>query len=250
MKFLAIIPARYASTRFPGKPLVDINGQTMIERVYERVSSHFKYCCVATDDDQIFSVVNSFGGCAVMTSVEHRSGTDRCAEALMKMEQEHSITFDVVVNIQGDEPFVCEEHLTKIESCFDSSSTEIATLVKRFTPSEDIFDPNIPKVVISRDWNALFFSRSVIPHYRGLDCGNWQANHTYWKHIGMYAYRSDVLRDITKLPQGALEIVESLEQLRWLECGYSIKVAETVTETQAIDTPEDLLKVLDLLNNC
>ena len=249
MKFLAVIPARYASTRFPGKPLVDINGQSMIQRVYERVNSHFKYCCVATDDDKIFSAVTAFGGCVVMTSVDHRSGTDRCAEALMKMEQDCEITFDVVVNIQGDEPFVSEEHLSKIESCFDAPDTQIATLVKRFTETEDIFDPNVPKVAISKESNALFFSRSVIPYYRGLDSGQWQNNHIYWKHIGMYAYKSSVLRDITKLPQGELEIVESLEQLRWLENGYTIKVVETVTETQAIDTPEDLLKVLSLLNS-
>lgn len=247
MNFLAIIPARYASTRFPGKPLVDINGKIMIQRVYERVSSYFEYCCVATDDDRIFSAVESFGGCAVMTSAEHQSGTDRCAEALAKMEQEYDMRFDVVVNIQGDEPFVSEEHLSKIESCFDSGETQIATLVKRFVNSEDIFNLNTPKVVISKNSTALYFSRSVIPHYRGLDPEKWQENHTYWKHIGMYAYRSDVLREITKLPQGELEAVESLEQLRWLEYGYQIKVAETVTETQAIDTPEDLLKVLELL---
>ena len=247
MKFLAVIPARYASTRFPGKPLVDINGQTMIQRVYERVNTHFEFCCVATDDDRIFSAVKAFGGRVVMTSVDHRSGTDRCAEALIKMEQDCEMRFDVVVNIQGDEPFVSEEHLTKIESCFESDATQIATLVKRFTETEDIFDPNVPKVVISRDSNALFFSRSVIPYFRGLDRENWQSNHTYWKHIGMYAYKSDILREITKLPQGELELVESLEQLRWLESGYTIKVMETITETQAIDTPEDLLKVLDLL---
>ena len=247
MKFLAIIPARYASTRFPGKPLVDINGQTMIQRVYERVRSHFEHCCVATDDEKILSAVRSFGGCVVMTSSEHKSGTDRCAEALLKMEHDFSTTFDVVVNIQGDEPFVSEEHLSKIEGCFDGSDTQIATLVKRFTSSEDIFDPNIPKVVISKDSHALYFSRSVIPYYRGLDAEIWQSNHTYWKHIGMYAYRSEVLREITKLPQGSLEVIESLEQLRWLEHGYTIRVEETITETQAIDTPEDLVKVLNLL---
>lgn len=243
MKFLAIIPARYASTRFPGKPLADIGGKPMIQHVYERVSAYFSHCVVATDDERIRAAVRDFGGNAVMTSPDHRSGTDRCAEALVEMQKITGEIFDVVVNIQGDEPFVSEEHLMKIRSAFGDSRTQIATLVKKFGADEDIFNPNSPKVVVSEDGFALYFSRSVIPYIRGAEQSEWQADHVFYKHIGLYAYRADVLGRITALPQGRLEKAESLEQLRWLENGYSVKVEETESEAVAVDTPEDLERV-------
>lgn len=219
----------------------------MIERVYNRVCQIFEYCYVATDDRRIEEAVRGFGGRVVMTSDRHRSGTDRCGEALEKIEAETSVAFDVVINVQGDEPFVSEEHLTKIKESFSLPDTQIATLVKAFTPSEDIFNPNSPKVVVSAKGFALYFSRSAIPFLRGQEQAQWQKQFKYYKHIGMYAYRSEILREIVRLPAGVLEQAESLEQLRWLENGYTIRVSETTTETVAIDTPEDLQRVLELL---
>lgn len=247
MKFVAIIPARYSSSRFPGKPLADIKGKTMIRRVYERTSMVFEHCWVATDDARIENEVRSFGGNVAMTSSDHKSGTDRCAEALGIAEKQSGISFDVVVNVQGDEPFISTEQLTTVKSLFDDPATQIATLVKPFSESEDIFNPNSPKVVISNSGNALYFSRSVIPHLRGVQTSEWQRTHTYYKHIGLYAYRSEVLARITRLPQSVLEKAESLEQLRWIENGYDIKVGITNSESVAIDTPEDLQRVLDML---
>lgn len=240
MKFLALIPARYASTRFPGKPLADINGKPMIRHVYERVSEIFDDCYVATDDSRIEQAVKAFGGSVVMTSEHHKSGTDRCLEALEKVEVETGVKFDVVINIQGDEPFVAATHLHRIAGCFRDKATDIATLVKPFSADEDIFDPNKPKVVLTRDSYAIYFSRSAIPYLRGAAHENWQKEHIYFKHIGLYAYRTAALREITALPQSPLEIAESLEQLRWLENGYKIKVSITETESHSIDTPEDL----------
>lgn len=247
MKFVAIIPARYSSSRFPGKPLADIKGKTMIRRVYERTSMVFEHCWVATDDARIENEVRSFGCNVAMTSSDHKSGTDRCAEALGIAEKQSGISFDVVVNVQGDEPFISTEQLATVKSLFDDPATQIATLVKPFSESEDIFNPNSPKVVISNSGNALYFSRSVIPHLRGVQTSEWQRTHTYYKHIGLYAYRSEVLARITRLPQSVLEKAESLEQLRWIENGYDIKVGITNSESVAIDTPEDLQRVLDML---
>lgn len=248
MKFLAIIPARYASTRFPGKPLVDIKGKPMIRHVYEKTSTVFDYCYVATDDKRIESAVEGFGGRVIMTSTEHRSGTDRCREALDKIEAQTGEKFDVVVNIQGDEPFVSPEQLSLIKECFEAPLTDIATLVKPFSAGENIADPNTPKVVLTVDDYALYFSRSVIPYLRGeSNAAAWAANHRYLKHIGLYGYRSEVLRKITALPQGELEKCESLEQLRWLENGFRIKVARTASESISIDTPEDLKRALKVL---
>lgn len=250
MKVIAIIPARYASTRFPGKPLADIGGVPMIERVYGRVAQHYQYMCVATDDERIAEAVRSFDGQVVMTSTEHRSGTDRCAEALEKIEAQLGVKFDVVVNVQGDEPFVAREHLEKICEPFAEGDVQIATLVKPFEQGEDIFNPNTPKVVFSTQGRALYFSRSVIPYRRGSEPDKWSSEGTYYKHIGIYGYRADVLRELTKLPIGTLESAESLEQLRWLENGYTIAVAQTTAETIAVDTPEDLERVnRELLNN-
>ncbi len=240
MKFLALIPSRYASTRFPGKPLVDLMGKPMIQHVYERVHTVFEACYVATDDSRIERTVLSFGGRVVMTSSEHPSGTDRCREALVKVEQETGEKFDVVVNIQGDEPFVSREQLELIQQCFADSGTDIATLVRPFGPQEDMFNPNAPKVVVSTQGYALYFSRSVIPYQRGVEPSLWGEKFKYLKHIGMYAYRTDVLHRISNLPRGVLEQCESLEQLRWLENGFKIKVAETLSEGLSIDTPQDL----------
>lgn len=249
MKFLALIPARYASTRFPGKPLADLGGKPMIRRVYEKVADVFEYTYVATDDVRIEQTVQGFGGRVVMTSADHRSGTDRCCEALDRVEALTGISFDGVVNVQGDEPFIAREQLEKIRTCFDDPSTDIATLVKPFAPGEDVTQPNSPKVVLSVDGYALYFSRSVIPYLRGVDPAEWSSRHTYWKHIGLYAYRSEVLRRITRLAPGTLERCESLEQLRWLENGYRIKVAETHAEGIAIDTPEDLQRAVEYLRS-
>lgn len=247
MKFLALIPARYASTRFPGKPLADLDGKPMIRRVYEKVSEVFAEVYVATDDERIERAVQDFGGRVVMTSAEHRSGTDRCREALDRVEALTGGAFDVVVNVQGDEPFIAREQLEKVAACFTDPSTDIATLVKPFGPGEDIANPNSPKVALSAEGYALYFSRSVIPYLRGCDRGEWAQRHTYLKHIGLYGYRSGVLRRITRLAPGVLEQCESLEQLRWLENGYRIKVAETASEGIAIDTPDDLQVALAFL---
>ncbi len=241
---IAIIPARYASTRFEGKPLVDIFGKTMIERVYNKAVKRFKYVVVATDDVRIEQNVLSFGGRVVMTSTTHKSGTDRCNEALTHAEKLFDVKFDVVINIQGDEPFVDTTQLDSLIGCFDDVQCDIATLVKPFSKDEDIFNENSPKVVLSKKGYAIYFSRSVIPFVRGEAKEMWQQNHTYYKHIGLYGYRSTVLREITALEVGELEGCESLEQLRWIENGYTIKSAITLVESYAIDTPEDLKTVL------
>ncbi|MFI3321348.1 MAG: 3-deoxy-manno-octulosonate cytidylyltransferase [Rikenellaceae bacterium] len=248
-KFIAIIPARYASTRFEGKPLVDIFGQTMIERVYRRSLQSFNYVVVATDDMRIYDCIKGFGGEVVMTSADHKSGTDRCAEALKMSEELFDEQFDVVVNVQGDEPFVASEQLESLKECFSDSRCDIATLVKPFSKGEDIFNPNSPKVVLSTDGFAIYFSRSPIPFLRGKEKSEWMTNHTYFKHLGLYGYRKEVLFAVTSLDQGVLEKAESLEQLRWLENGYKIKCGVTYSESYAIDTPEDLEKVLAVMNN-
>lgn len=241
MKFIAIIPARYASTRFPGKPLAVLGGKMVIERVYEQVSGVLDDVVVATDDERIRRAVESFGGKAVMTSPDHRSGTDRCYEAYCK----HGGEYDVVINVQGDEPFIRASQIETVMRCFDNSRTDIATLVKPFSPDSPLSaleNPNLPKVVVDRDMHALYFSRSVIPYLRGVERSEWLRKHTFYKHIGMYAFRSDVLREVTSLPQSSLELAESLEQLRWLENGYRIGVGISDVETIGIDTPEDLAR--------
>lgn len=248
MKYVAIIPARYASTRFPGKPLADIAGKPMIQHVYERAHRIFEYCCVATDDKRIADAVIGFGGVAVMTSDAHRSGTDRCAEALDLFEKEAGVKFDVVINVQGDEPFITDEHLEGIKTAFTDTNAAIATLACPFGPEGDIFSPNSPKVTLSYEGLALYFSRSVIPYVRGAEVIDWPHKHPFLKHIGIYGYRAQVLREITKLPQGVLEKAESLEQLRWLEYGYKIKVGIVSQETIGIDTPEDLQRLLAKIN--
>ncbi|NLI35714.1 MAG: 3-deoxy-manno-octulosonate cytidylyltransferase [Bacteroidales bacterium] len=246
MNFLGIIPARYASTRFPGKPLAVLGGKTIIERVYSRVNDILDDTCVATDDERIYQAVAAFGGKVVMTSVNHKSGTDRCYEAYTKIGN----GCDVVINIQGDEHFIQSEQLETVKHCFDDPETQIATLVKPFnadSPFELLENVNSPKVVVDHNMNAMYFSRSIIPYQRNADRQTWLQNHIYYKHIGLYAYRNEVLREITQLPMSSLEKAESLEQLRWLQDGYRIKVGITNIETIGIDTPEDLQRAEDFL---
>jgi len=243
MKFIAIIPARYASTRFPGKPLAVLGGKPVVQRVCERVAGVCDEAVVATDDRRIYDAVTAFGGRAVMTSPDHRSGTDRCREAYETVCREQGRTYDVVVNVQGDEPFIHASQLETVKRCFDNPATDIATLVKPFAPEDGLAaleNPNSPKVVLDAQSQAVYFSRSVIPYLRGVPREEWLLRHTYYKHIGLYAYRAEVLRAITELPQSSLERAESLEQLRWIENGYRIGVGMTDVETVGIDTPEDL----------
>ena len=248
MKFIGIIPARFASTRFPGKPLADMDGKNMIQRVYEQVSGVLDTVYVATDDNRIKEAVHAFGGHVVMTSPDHKSGTDRCMEAYQKV----GAGCDVVINIQGDEPFIHSSQIESLMKCFtDNKDTQIATLVKPFSLDDDfesaLFNPNSPKVVLNAKHEAIYFSRSVIPYYRNAPCQKWLKRHTYYKHIGLYAYRADVLKQITALPQSSLELAESLEQLRWIENGYRIHVAISDVETIGIDTPEDLERAVKFL---
>ncbi len=246
MKFIAIIPARYASTRFPGKPLADMGGKPMIQRVYEQVKRAVHDVWVATDDSRIFETVQSFGGKAVMTSTEHRSGTDRIQEAYSKIGED----FDVVINVQGDEPFIRPEQIESLKECFDSKDVELATLVKPFKKEDGfdiLFNPNSPKVVINKKNEAIYFSRSIVPYIRDSHHTEWLDKHIFYKHIGMYAYRVDVLKEITQLPQSSLEKAESLEQLRWIENDYRIRVGYTDVETIGIDTPEDMERAIKLL---
>lgn len=246
MKFIGIIPARYASTRFPGKPLALLGGVPIIERVYKQVDGLLDKVVVATDDSRIYDVVKGFGGNVVMTSSNHKSGTDRVKEAYDINSEE----YDVVVNIQGDEPFIQAAQIKLLCECFNDDTVDIATLVKPFTV-KDGFDalsnPNSPKVVVDKEMHALYFSRSIIPYLRGVEKEDWLSKHTYYKHIGLYAYRSDVLAKITSMPQSALEVAESLEQLRWLENGMTIKVGITNLETIGIDTPDDLRRAEEYL---
>ena len=241
LTFIAIIPARYASTRFPAKPLAMLGGKPVIQRVYEQVAGVLDDAVVATDDERIYEAVQAFGGKAEMTSTAHRSGTDRCREAYDKQGRE----YDVVVNVQGDEPFIRAEQLEALKRCFENPATDIATLVKPFSESDGLAaleNPNSPKVVLDGESQALYFSRSVIPYLRNVPRGEWLTKHTFYKHIGIYAFRSEVLRKVTSLPQSPLEAAESLEQLRWLENGFRIGVGITDAETVGIDTPEDLTR--------
>lgn len=247
MKVLGIIPARYASTRFPGKPLAIIHGKTMIQRVYEQVkkSSAVSEAVVATDDHRIEEQVLSFGGKVVMTSDTHRTGTDRCLEAAKKIMQQSGIDYDVTINIQGDEPFIDPSQIDKVASCFLKPEVQIATLVKKLFMQDELFNPNIIKVVVDKNNRALYFSRSPIPYLRGKEPSEWLNNHNYYKHIGIYAYRSEVHVRIALLAPSPLEIAESLEQLRWLQNGYSIHVEYTEHESISVDTPEDLSKLIN-----
>lgn len=243
MKFIGIIPARYASTRFPGKPLALLGGKPVIQHVYEKVAAVLEAAYVATDDERIYDVVKSFGGQVVMTRTDHKSGTDRIEEAIEKIGGE----WDVVVNIQGDEPFVSKSQLDTICHCFDDPTTQIATLGKPFESMEAVQNPNSPKIVVDNMGFAMYFSRSVIPYVRGKEKSSWLTHYPFLKHLGIYAYRKDVLRQVTQLPQSSLEIAESLEQLRWLQNGFKIKVGTTDVETVGIDTPQDLERAEEFL---
>jgi len=236
MKYIAVIPARYASTRFPGKPLAVLGGKTVIQRVYEQVSSVLSEVYVATDDERIREAVAGFGGQAVMTRSDHKSGTDRIQEAVEKIATDA----DIVINVQGDEPFIQPAQVETLMHLFDAPETQIGTLGKRFESMEAVENPNSPKIVTDARGFALYFSRSVIPFVRGKESREWFGEYPFLKHLGIYAYRREVLAAVTRLPQSPLEKAESLEQLRWLENGYRIRVGLTDVETVGIDTPEDL----------
>ena len=244
MTFTAIIPARYASTRFPGKPLAVLGGKTVIQRVYEQVKSVLSEVYVATDDERIFSSVEAFGGKAVMTRSDHQSGTDRIQEAVEKTDTKA----DVIINVQGDEPFIQPSQIQTLMQLFDDPSTQIGTLGKPFESIEAVENPNSPKIVTDIKGFALYFSRSVIPYIRGKEHQEWLGAYPFMKHLGVYAYRKEVLAEVTKLPQSSLEKAESLEQLRWLQNGYRIRVGLTDVETVGIDTPEDLQRAEAFLN--
>ena len=243
MRSIGIIPARYASTRFPAKPLVEIKGKSMIQRVYEQAkkSTALDHVVVVTDDQRIFDVVKTFNGEVVMTSENHQSGTDRCLDAALQME----IEFDVVVNIQGDEPFISPSQIDLILSCFTQENTEIATLVKLIEDAKTLWDPNKPKVVLDDDDFAILFSRQCIPYLLGVEKENWNEVFNFYKHIGMYAYRFETLKEICNLKPSRLEKAENLEQLRWIESGYRIKTAITEEEAFSIDTPDDLEELIN-----
>ncbi len=243
MKFIGIIPARYASSRFPGKPLAMLGGKMVIERVVEQVSSILDNVYVATDDQRIYDAVTGFGGRAIMTRTDHQSGTDRIREAYEKIGE----NFDVIINIQGDEPFIQQSQIKTVMECFNDENTQIATLGKPFETMEAVQNPNSPKIVIDNNGYAMYFSRSEIPFVRNTDKKEWINKYPFMKHIGLYAYRSNVLKEITELPQSSLELAESLEQLRWLQNGYKIKVGTTDVETVGIDTPDDLKRAEEYL---
>ena len=243
MKFMAIIPARYASTRYPGKPLAILGGKTVIQRVYEQVKSVLDDVYVATDDDRIYSTVTDFGGKAVMTRADHKSGTDRIEEAAEKI----GLDADVIINVQGDEPFIQPSQIKTLMQLFDAPETQIGTLGKPFESIDAVENPNSPKIVTDNRGFALYFSRSTIPFIRGKERDRWFGEYPFLKHLGVYAYRRKVLAEVTKLPMSSLEKAESLEQLRWLQNGYRIRVGLTDIETVGIDTPEDLTRAEEFL---
>lgn len=260
---IGIIPARYASTRFPGKPLIDIQGKSMIQRVYEQASQAkcLSDVIVATDDERILDHVQSFGGKAVMTHPDHPSGTDRCWEAycLGVRSQEPGVSGTVshsplltlhsyIINIQGDEPFVAPEQIDELGAVLDGS-VELASQMIPVSDHEVLFDIGEAKVIVNQDFEAIYFSRQVLPFLKGVDPKEWHKHHTYYRQVGMYAYRSDILEKITQLPVSDLEKAESLEQLRWLQHGYKIKMGLTSYESHCIDTPEDVEKVLQMMNS-
>lgn len=242
MKIIGIVPARFGSTRFPGKPLVDINGKSMIQRVYEqcRKASRLSRLVVATDDERILTHVKEFGGDAVITSPQHNSGTDRCAEVIEKMNSEN---WDAVINIQGDEPYIQPEQIDLLCSSFESKETNLATLVKKITSIDELFNHNNVKVILNKRGEAVYFSRSPIPYNRNFPEQEWLKYSTYYKHIGIYGYRSQTLLEVSRLAKTNLEVTESLEQLRWIENGYVVHAEITSFESISIDTPDDLLKI-------
>ncbi|CAM4078677.1 3-deoxy-manno-octulosonate cytidylyltransferase (CMP-KDO synthetase) [Pedobacter westerhofensis] len=246
MATLGIIPARYASTRFPGKPLIDIAGKSMIQRVYEQAcsSASLDKVVIATDDERIITEVKRFGGEYALTRSDHQSGTDRCAEVAEKFTG-----FEVIINIQGDEPYIDPVQIDLLSSCFTDPEVKLATLVKCIRDQEELFNQNIPKVVLNHRQQAIYFSRHTIPFLRNIDQENWLKTHQFYKHIGIYGYTADTLLQITRLKPSSLELAESLEQLRWIENGYEIQTRVTDMESIAVDTPEDLEKIMKMKGN-
>jgi len=246
MRSIGIIPARFDSSRFPGKPLADIKGKTMIQRVYEQAkkASNLHEVLVATDDQRIYDSVEKFGGQVVMTDKSHQSGTDRCFEALTAIDEK----YDIVVNIQGDEPYISPEQIQLILSCFHQENTEIATLVKLIDDEKDLWNPNKPKVLMDEDDFAIYFSRQCIPYLQKVQKENWLETFNFYKHIGMYAYRAETLKELCELKPSRLEMAEGLEQLRWIESGYRIKTAISEEEATSIDSPEDLEALLEKID--
>ena len=242
MNIIGIVPARFGSTRFPGKPLADINGKSMIQRVYEQCiqANRLSRLVIATDDERIFNHVIDFGGNAVITSPQHQSGTDRCAEIMEKIGVEK---WDVVINIQGDEPYIHPEQIDLLCSTFDTPETRVATLVKKITSIDELFNHNNVKVILNKRKEAIYFSRTPIPYNRNFPEQEWLKYSTYYKHIGIYGYRTQTLLELSKLAKTNLEVTESLEQLRWIENGYNICVEITSLESISIDTPDDLLRI-------
>lgn len=244
MKILGIIPARFASTRFPGKPLIDLAGKSMIRRVYEQAkkATSLAEVVVATDSEEIYNAVKLFKGNVIMTSNQHQSGTDRCAEVSIKMTG-----YDAIINIQGDEPLIDPQQINLLASCFNDISTDLATLVKKIKTEEELFNYNTPKVIINNRSEAIYFSRQVIPYLKDVEKQDYLSKHTFYKHIGIYGYRTTTLGIIASMSLGNLESSEKLEQLRWIENGCRIKVAITDKESLAVDSPEDVEKVLEVL---
>jgi len=242
MNILGIIPARYGSSRFEGKPLALINGKMMIQRVYEQAKKAFRLAevVVATDDQRIFDAVESFGGKVVMTSSNHKSGTDRCREVVEKV----GTGFDAVINIQGDEPYINPLQINQIAELISGEDTQIASLCKPIRDIDELLSHNAVKVVVAKNGKALYFSRYTIPFQRNeTDPTKWMQLRTYYKHIGIYAYKSQILKEISALPQSGLEMSESLEQLRWLENGYEVRMGVTVFESYSVDVPDDIKKI-------
>lgn len=237
MKTIGIIPARYDSSRFPGKPLIDIGGISMIQRVYNQAkhASSLDEVIVATDDQRIFDHVKNFAGNVIMTKKDHQSGTDRCAEVIENIQG-----FDVAINIQGDEPFIDPLQINLLRSCFDNKSTQIATLIRKVETFEELFNENKPKVVVSKNGEAIYFSRQAVPFLRGTKKEDWLKQRPYYNHIGIYGYSVPILKELAALPYSDLEAMEALEQLRWLDNGYKIHTAISSHSNEAIDTPEDL----------
>lgn len=243
MDILGIIPARFQSSRFPGKPLVKIDGKTMIQRVWEQSSKVLNHLVVATDNEGIKNEVESFGGIALITDENHKTGTDRCAEALLSYQKNHSVNFDIVLNIQGDEPFINPEQIRQLIAVFKEGTIQIGTLVKVIRDQDELLNPNQPKVVLDKHQFALYFSRSPVPYIQNENQANWLKKHSFYKHVGMYGYRSNILLEISKLKKTILEQAESLEQLRWLESGYKIHTAVTDIDSFSVDSIHDLEKI-------
>ncbi|WP_159635191.1 3-deoxy-manno-octulosonate cytidylyltransferase [Sphingobacterium composti Ten et al. 2007 non Yoo et al. 2007] len=241
MKVIGIIPARYQSSRFPGKPLIDIAGMSMIQRVYQQAkhASSLTEVIVATDDQRIYDHVKSFAGNVMITSETHESGTDRCAEVIKNL-----VGFDVAINIQGDEPFIDPQQIDLLVSCFENKETEIATLIRRVENEDELFNENKPKVVLNKNGEAIYFSRQAVPFLRGIETSQWLTKRPYYNHIGIYGYRIDILQQLTALPLSELETMEALEQLRWIDNGYKIKTAISSHSNDAVDTPADLENIL------